>query len=115
MAIRGGGANPIFTKYYTADVTYTLSSGNSLTHGLGEKPKLVLILIRCITADLGYSVGDEILVDSRATGQGVSATADNTTIYARIGSNALEVTNKSTGNVGTVTTARWVVVVRAWA
>lgn len=45
--------------FKSTDLTITVNSGsNALPHGLGMKPKSVKIFLRCVTAELGHSVGD---------------------------------------------------------
>lgn len=103
----------------------TISNAGLLTiaHGLGVKPKLYLVVLQCTTAELGYSIGDEVMAPqtrSTASGggeRGISMVPDATNINIRYAATAspFELLNKTTGVVASATNANWRLVVRAWA
>lgn len=102
-----------------------ITSGGSLTiaHSLGRKPVLVQAYLRNTTAELGYSIGDELLLTSSnhisggAAGYGVAIVPDTTNLVARYGSLAqvMAILNKSDGTGNFITAANWRLFLRAWA
>ena len=105
-----------FTKSFQS-TQQTITSAGSLTlaHGLGKKPGLLMTSLVCLTAEAGYSVGDEVFVSQAAQ----SLVPDATNINVRFGSTAgtsYSVMHKTTGVTPTgLTNANWQFVVRAWA
>lgn len=113
-----------FTKSYTsAEQAITLSGGLTLSHGLGVKPKLMVGILVCKTAQGGYSVGDEysIFVGTfEPYGlSGLGATTDTSNIYLRYGpgngTGCFIVPNKTTAAQTVLVPANWRLVVRAFA
>lgn len=108
-----------------ASTGQTITSGGTLTlaHGLGATPRMIQGYLKCTTADLNYSVGDEVPVSGgqEAYGStvsvGVSIVWDSTNLTVRFGSNAggaFAVLNKTTGTLGAITNGSWEFYVRAW-
>jgi len=96
-----------------------ITSGGSLTiaHGLGVMPPLVQIVIQCVTAELGYSIGDELVINSTlvpGSGAGVAVVPDATNLVARFGSSSVIqiLLRKDTGVGSTVAVATWKLVLR---
>lgn len=95
-----------------------ITAGGALTipHGLGVRPFSVVMDAVCVTADLGYSVGDYLYdmngVQVSLNGM-TSITADATNIYVRFGSTAPSLPNKGTGAGVSITPARWSAIFRA--
>lgn len=111
---------PAFTKSYTS-TNQTITSGGSLTlaHSLGAAPALIQIRLKCLTAEHGYSIGDEVIAlagDANA-GRFPSLVPDATNINVRYGSsaNAFNIANKTTGASAAITNASWAMIVKAWA
>mgnify|MGYP000704182502 CR=1 FL=1 len=117
------------TKWHTVDhrITFesteqTITAAGSLTipHGLGVQPKNILAWVINTTADLNYSVGDLVYVDTTSqdatTATGVSIVPDATNLNIRFGSNANVFTllDKTTGNVSGITASSWNVVFKCW-
>lgn len=94
----------------------TITNGSTLTvaHGLGAKPTNIRVTMVCVTADLGYAVGDEIdvpfLVTNVAYGAIASAGASNITI--RTAANGILLMNASWA-FAQATSASWRYIVRA--
>jgi hypothetical protein len=87
-------------------------------------PKGIQFYLKCLTAELGYSIGDMYLISSdqvRATsdtGAGATInTGNTTTINGRFGNtaNTFFVLHKTTGTVTAITQANWALVVASWA
>lgn len=108
----------LFATYESAEQTITANGTLSLTHGLGGKPRQVMASLVCQTAELGYSIGDEIVLLSQvgnALDTGFAVTITATTIDVKFGAAAasIRVINKSTGAIASITNANWRMVMRA--
>lgn len=110
-----------FTAYFqSTDQTITAAGLLTIAHGLGRTPVSVQPLLKNVTADSGYVIGDITLVSLEKGGasQGVSLTWDATNIFVRFGStaaNTFSITNKTTGASGSITNTNWSFLLRAWA
>lgn len=111
-------------QYISAPQTITSAGLLTLAHGLGTKPLIVCASMQCVTAEYGYSIGDEVFVtpamDDTGTAitRGISLVPDSTNIVIRQASNAggpWAVINKSTGVAVGVTPANWRIIIKAWA
>ena len=114
--------NPaIFSKVYTSsEQVITTASLITLAHGFGAAPLLYSITLKCITAELGYSIGDVVIVNPAGDYGGTSSQwgiyHDATNINVRIGASTLALTHKTSGVATTsATNANWRMIVRAWA
>lgn len=114
----------IITKEFVSAVTtYTNGGFITLPHGLGERPKFVQCVAVCTTANLGYSVNDEVVPNngSSTTGSlsssGFSYYWDATNVYIQIGLNGLSLHQKSAsaGAYAAASAANWKIRARAWA
>jgi hypothetical protein len=87
----------------------------SVAHGLGRTPKLMLTVLRCKIAELGYAIGDEVAIPSAGVNPMVSTWASSTTCKYVCSSSTPQITDAAgaTG-VQPITTARWRVVFYAW-
>ena len=107
-----------FVRPYTesAETTYSNSATINIPHGLGVVPKDWHIIFRCITAELGYAVGDEIPSPGfkyvAAVLYGYQEQADATNIVLIASVNAPLVFNKTTRIAATPTLANWRIVAR---
>ena len=92
-----------------ADQTITFNVATNYAHGLGAKPFFYIAYLKCITADAGYAVGDEVFFNNAdiagTNGTTISVDATNITV-ANLTSIRLH--NKSTLAATTLTAARWV-------
>lgn len=112
---------PAFTKSYTSP-NQTISQAGALTlaHSLGAMPTLIQVRLKCLTAELGYSIGDEViwqLNHSGLTSRGVMVSPDATNLNVKFGNNAnpFILLSKTTGTEGNVTNANWAAIFKAWA
>ncbi|MES0162420.1 MULTISPECIES: pyocin knob domain-containing protein [unclassified Mesorhizobium] len=108
--------------YESAQQTITAGGTLTLAHGLGVKPKLYIAVIQCTTADLAYSIGDEVAINpmlntTDATVQAISMVPDTTNLNVRIGANSssLRIMAKSGASLTNITNTSWRLVFRAWA
>ena len=107
---------PTFANAFeSSPITLAINTVHSAAHGLGAIPKLIQAVLRCTTAEHGYSIDDEVLVSSyyETSSIGTTVAADATTIYM-IYTASLRVFNKSTAAAAGITTANWDVVLKGW-
>lgn len=111
----------IIAAYESAEQTLTLGTAASVAHGLGAVPEIARLALRCKTAELGYSVGDEVEYVGQM-GDGTYGASYGATVFANatnvgfvIGATGgPSILNKSTGVAGAITLANWKGVLRAW-
>lgn len=112
-----------FTKEYVSP-QQAFSNGGlvSVTHGLGQVPKLVVGELVCVGAENGWQVGDIQMLslspdnDDSSVIVGFATRKDATHLYARCGFNGAYGVNINTGSTaGTVSSANWRLVLRAFA
>ena len=117
-------ANPAFTKsFVSAEQTITAAGPLTIAHSLAEMPKIVQPRLINKTAELGYSIGDEVVINPAgnplggAVARGLSIVPDATNLNIRFGSDAstFSIINKTTGAQGNVVNANWKLIVRAYA
>jgi hypothetical protein len=111
------GAIGFSAVYTSTEQTITAAGTLTLAHGLGRKPIFVQPRLKCLTAEMGYSVGDEVFTApfSQNTSFGLSMVTDATNLTIRYGSSGLIITNKTTGGSGAITVANWSLIVSALA
>lgn len=115
LKTQGSGANPTWdspNEYAPGKSTAKTPTANttpSHAHGLGAAPENVWGVLECTTADLGYSVGDKVILGTAADSatQGVTFYSDATNAYARIGSGGVTIMNASTGSLGVIDASDW--------
>ena len=108
------------TKYFeSAQQTITNAGALTIAHGLSVTPKLMQAVLVCLTAEFGYSVNDEVLINPHGfgdlTARGISVVPDSTNLNVRYGANGFGILNKTTGSSNTPTNASWRLVLRVWA
>lgn len=113
-------ARPAFTKSYTSpNQTITAAGALTLAHSLGAMPALVQTRLKCLTAEINYSVGDEVIIDNWGgnTGQCLTIVPDATNLNVRYGgdANVFALPNKTTGIITNITNANWAAIFKAWA
>ena len=111
---------PFSGAFTSTNLVITAAAQVVNAHGLGAMPSLVQGRLKCTSADLSYSSGDEVIIHlgnyDSAGGFGVSVVPDATNITLRYSStaNVFQLVEKSTGNVGTIDATKWVFIVRAF-
>jgi hypothetical protein len=102
--------------FTSAEQTITLGGSLTIAHGLGVIPRFILGYFKCVTAELGYSIGDVVAVSLGATGAnlGFAVIPDATNLNVRYGSGTPIIINKTTGATGTITPANWTFSLRAY-
>lgn len=108
--------------YASAEQTITASGALTLAHGLGATPRFLFAFIKCLTAELGYAVGDVVAINPHQQNnlndgrRGHVLVADATNINVRFGQAAgvFSILRKDTGDsVNSITLANWSYIVRA--
>ena len=107
---------PDFTS---SEQTVTVDTLLEVAHGLGAIPILVQVVLRCKTANLNYSVGDEIVwhgtpVTSASSDRGVTVGSDSTNVFLVQGAEIL-IHDKSSFDDANVTAGSWRWVVKVWS
>ena len=91
---------------------------HAIAHNLGSAPKLVMATIVCTSAEVGYSVGDEVSIHTlRNTSSNPTAgyCIDGTNVTIILDdSTDLRLPNKGTGAYAGITEASWTPKVYAW-
>lgn len=117
-----------FTKSYDSG-SQTITAGGSLTlaHSLGVQPKLYQVYLKNVTADIGFSPGDEFLFNPLGTGgsqnpRGCVVLPDATNLNVSFSNDSnnifANVISKGTGalvNISNANLSKWASIFRAWA
>jgi len=113
---------PAITKRFeSAPVDIVSGEQVDISHGLGSVPKNATCLLKCVTAEFGYSVGDEVIINpatndaNGGASRGISTVLTATDINVRFGnySSAFSIINKGTGVAETITNTNWKLII--WA
>ena len=86
----------------------------TFAHGLSAKPNDLRVVLRCTTADLNFSIGDEVDITSHMIFDGTSefgamCYSNATNVVVKRGPNDLNIYDASTGNISAIDTADWVI------
>lgn len=119
-------AVPLFQEYVSPAQTITPGGLLTLTHGLGQEPKLIRTEIVCTTAEAGFQIGDKVDLNAfvqrstggaRSTGVVVAFSATEIRVRFSVDPILLYTTNFSTGANDSegLHKANWNFIIRAWA
>jgi len=92
----------------------------SANHGLGSIPKLLQLVMKCLTTELGYAVGDEVQISANSNNLnnfgGLSCWASSTQVGATTHASGYihSITHKTNGAPGNAQTGNWALIIRAW-
>ncbi len=103
--------------YESSPGTFATGGLYTYSHGLGVIPNVCLAFLRCISSDVGYVAGEQIIMPMGHFGGswGYALSADATNVYVRMGSAGLPVIEKTTGNGVGITASKWNLNVKAYA
>jgi hypothetical protein len=93
-----------------ASFEYTLVSADSFTftHGFVNTPKVSEVFLKCLTAELGYAIGDQVEINASAS---MSVTINK--IECKVALVTLpSIVNYSTHTATAVTAANWNIVIK---
>lgn len=107
--------------FTSAQQTITAGGTLSLAHGLAAKPSVVIATLVNVTGELGYTAGDEVMINpginvNSSNSKGLSLVLDATNIVVRFGSNAtnsIDIVRKDTGAIAAIVNANWRLVIKA--
>ena len=114
-AAGGSFPSPDFTS---SEQTVALDTLLSVSHSIGSLPNLWTVMLRCKTAEEGYSIGDEVGMGGDwgdSTSQGAQAAADASAIVITQGHNLVIKDQSSKNDDAALTVGNWRWVIRAWA
>lgn len=109
-----------FTSSFTSTNCVITSAGIvTNAHGLGAMPTLLQARLKCTSADLNYSVDDEVMIGMDGDGsffQGCAVIPDSTNVIVKYGSfsSVFVLVDKSTGQANGIDNTKWVFIIRAW-
>jgi hypothetical protein len=96
--------------------TVTPNSTLNVAHGLGARPKMFDVVLRCVTGEAGFSANDEASIIQTVSGTSViNISADATNVIIGYTGASTQVLHKTTQVATTITSGNWAFVVRAWA
>lgn len=111
---------PPFTTSFTstAGAIPAANSSTSYAHGLGAVPWDAFVLLTCITADQGWTVGQQVKVPGGAgtnssSGFALSWDATNVDLFMSSGGIYLPMP-ASAGAAGAITRANWTLQIKTW-
>jgi hypothetical protein len=103
--------------FQSAEQTITANSVHTVAHQLGVLPRKFGALLRCKTAELGFSVGDEVIVGNYAGADtGFECLADTSNVIV-IAATTLSILRRNTtiGASANINAGNWRLVMRAEA
>lgn len=110
------GALGFSNGFLSADQTVTPNSTLNVAHGLGARPYMFNVVLKCLTGELGYSAGDEASIIQTVPGVSViNVAADATNVIIGYTGASTQLLHKTTQVATTITSGNWAFVVRAWA
>ena len=116
LPVKANKLSELTSYFKSSNQTVAADTKLDVAHGLGAVPEGVLVSMVCTTADLNYSVGDEIFVNGtqhNPTDSGFLVVADATNVSITQGATITGL-DASSFNTTTLTLASWRWVVRAW-
>ena len=104
--------------YKSPDLSIANSGSVTVAHGLGSVPVGVFISLKCAVAEMGYAVGDVIVLSAQSDltngAEGLSVIKTATQLIAIVCSNGPgEYPNKTGGGGGVLTAAKWKLILTA--
>ena len=105
-------------RYRSSAINIVLGSSGTVAHGLGVRPRTYRAILRCVTANNGYVVGEELAFTSEVSDtadRGLSCSTQSTTnLKWRIGTVGVRLLNDTGGNLD-ITPANWQLYIEAEA
>jgi hypothetical protein len=110
------GALLFSNGFESTNQTVTPNSTLNVAHGLGARPKMFDVVLRCVTGEAGFSANDEASIIQTVPGTSVvNISADATNVIIGYTGASTQVLHKTTQVATTITSGNWAFVVRAWA
>lgn len=113
------GTSTIFTEGYFESAEMAIPDNNvtiSVAHGMSARPRFVTTVLRCVSSDYGWAVGDEIQLSSIHTnGSNYGfTTAVNATHFKLRRNNNITIHRLDSSGSTALNTSNWRLVFRAW-
>jgi len=109
----------IYKSSSSGDLTIPNGAAATFAHGLSVVPKMVVIKLKCTSAEHGYSTGDELFFNHVNTSFFASSAhvlfADATNVQFISLNNSLRIVHKTSFTEQTITAASWRLVIHAYA
>lgn len=106
------------TGFTSGAITMTAATAlTAIPHGLGSTPRLVQVRIICTSADLNYSIGDELILGVNAistSNYGYSLQVDATNIEIYIGAAIFIVNHSPASGTAAIDLTKWTMRVDCW-
>jgi len=110
------GALLFSSGFESTGQTVTPNSTLNVAHGLGARPKMFDVVLRCVTGEAGFSANDEASIIQTVPGTSViNISADATNVIIGYTGASTQVLHKTTQVATTITSGNWAFVVQAWA
>lgn len=100
--------------FTSSEQTITLGTTTAVNHGLGRLPDGHQVVIRCTTANLGYAVGEEVMLSDSYGDYGQMSYANATQVGIHPAAAGIHIISKTTDAGALITTSSWRWVLRAW-
>jgi hypothetical protein len=117
---RNGAPLPFQRGFTSAPQAYANGGLVGVSHGLGGVPALFSVTALCVSPDLGYVAGHQLMlndvVEVSGGGWGINLLADSSgVLWAIVATSGISVVRLDTRAVGTLNPAKWQLVFRAFA
>lgn len=105
-------------RYVSGELIMTNGGQITVSHGLGAMPTHATGWLKCVTADLGYEVGDMVLhplsSDGTYRNEALTMTVTSTQLIVRVGENGPYLaTRKDNGDADVFSAANWRLILKA--
>lgn len=107
-------SQPLAKTYQSPEQPFANGSFYSVNHGLGNIPRLVSVILKCVIAEHGFSANDQVCAPMPAfEDRNIVHSSTATAVTIRVGTDGISLLNAS-GTRVTITNANWRIIVRAW-
>ncbi len=108
---------PAIPELSFLEETFSITSGMTVTtqHALPRKPRMVWLALRCLVAELGYAIGDDVDFPAftyTAGSTAASVSYNDTVVKVRLVALPV-IVNFTTGATTAITAANWSLVIRS--
>lgn len=86
-------------------VAIAASTAYTQAHSLGAQPELIKARLRCTTADLGYTIGEEVDISGNS---GITFASDSSSVKYTTDA-SISLVNRSTGVAGNINFSNWLI------
>jgi hypothetical protein len=114
--VANGSGNNIAPSFVSGQVAIGAAGTTTISaHGLGVRPRFIEVTFQNVTAELGYSVGDEVPFTGASGGNAASIYVDATNIgFVFQTASTIAIVRRDTFAIVALTNANWRLVFKAW-